>query len=126
MKPLLWAVAGGAAVGVVLATRRAQAQTKPSSTTQTYGEIVRVPLAVPDGWRRVTSSEVAALPELGIAANALRNMPGFTSLPYGTIAPFIGSDGRMYATWVEQHYHEPGGPVQPWGLHHGVTLLTAA
>jgi hypothetical protein len=45
-------------------------------------------------------------------------------MQYGTLSPFTASDGKTYATWVEQHYHEPGGAVKPWGLHHGVTLLT--
>jgi hypothetical protein len=47
-------------------------------------------------------------------------------MPYGTLTPFAASDGNTYATWVEQHYHEPGGAAKPWGLHHGVTLLAQA
>jgi hypothetical protein len=88
-----------------------------------YGETQKVPMAVPAGWRRVTGSEVSALPELRTKASDLRNTAGFTSMAYGTLTPFTASDGNTYATWIEQHYHEPGGPVKPWGLHHGVTLL---
>jgi hypothetical protein len=51
------------------------------------------------------------------------NTPGFASMPYGSLFPFVASNGGTYATWVEQHYHEPGGALQPWGLHHGVTVL---
>ena len=94
---------------------------KPKTT---YGETTRVLLMVPAGWRRVTDAEIAALPELGTQANALRNVPGFTSMSYGTLAPFVASNGKTYATWIEQHYHEPDGVVKPWGLHHGVTVLT--
>lgn len=89
----------------------------------TYGETQKVSLSVPSGWRRATSAEVSALPELSAQANALVNTSGFTSMQYGTLAPFTASNGRTYATWIEQHFHEPGGSVRPWGLHHGVTLL---
>jgi len=80
---------------------------------------VRVTLPVPSGWSRIAGGDA----ELSAQANALRNTPGFTSMQYGTLTPFVASDGKTYATWIEQHFHEPGGPVQPWGLHHGVTLL---
>ena len=90
---------------------------------QTYGESTRVALAVPAGWRRATGAEVVGSPELLSRARALRDTPGFSTMTYGTLAPFVGSDGRTYATWIEQHFHEPGGPTKPWGLHHGVTLL---
>jgi hypothetical protein len=74
----------------------------------------------------VSNSEVSALPELSAKAVALMNTPGFTSMQYGTLSPFVASDGKTYATWVEQHFHPPGGSAQPWGLHHGVTLLEKA
>ena len=96
----------------------------PSSPPpQTYGETTKVSLSVPSGWRRATSAEVSALPELSAQASALMNTSGFTSMPYGSLTAFTASDGKTYATWVEQHYHEPGGPTKPWGLHHGVTVL---
>jgi len=126
--PILWiAVGGGALVAfTVLFLTRKRAEVVPPPTPappKTYGETVRVSLPVPSGWRRVTSAEVAELPELGAQANALMYSSGFTSLPYGTLAPFVASNGWTYATWVEQHYHEPGGSAKPWGLHHGVTIL---
>lgn len=129
MKPLVWAAIGGAiTLGIGLLARRASAATSapppapdPTPAPTLYGETTRVALAVPAGWRRVTSAEVT--PELSVQANALLNQPGFTSMSYGTLSPFTASDGRTYAAWVEQHYHEPGGTVTPWGLHHGVTLL---
>lgn len=135
MTPLAWAAAGGAAAFVILLVRRASAggtsaptsiapqSAEPAPTPIMYGETQRVPLAVPSGWRRATSADVAAVPELRDKANALRATPGFTSMAYGTLTPFVASDGNTYATWVEQHYHEPGGPVKPWGYHHGVTIL---
>ena len=119
MKPRWWwAIGGGVAAGVVLLATRREQQTM-------YGETKQTPVAVPDGWRRATNAEVAALPELAHQAVELRNSIGFTALPYGTLNPFTASNGQTYATWVEQHYHEPGGPVKPWGYHHGVTVLAA-
>jgi hypothetical protein len=126
-RPLLWVAVAGVATTVFLITRKTKAAPVLPTTPppQTYGESTRVALAVPAGWRRATNSDVAALPELGTRANALRSTPGFTSMAYGTLAPFVASNGVMYATWVEQHYHEPGGAAKPWGLHHGVTLLVS-
>jgi hypothetical protein len=66
---------------------------------------------------------VSALPELRVNASELRSSPGFINIPYGTLIPFIATDGKMYALWIEQHYHEPGGSVRPWGYHKGVTVL---
>lgn len=124
-KPRLWPFAVGAAVvgGIVLLARRARGAEPTGASNVTYGESKRVVLEVPAGWRRVTSAEVRAVPELTTQAVALRSREGFSSLPYGTLYPFWAGDGKLYATWVEQHYHEPGGAVKPWGLHHGVTLL---
>lgn len=127
MTPLLWVVAGGVAGGLLLLARSAKATPKTTAAPQpveppmTFGESKIVSLAVPSGWRRVTNAEVS--PELRAQADALRNTSGFKTMPYGTFAPFT-SGGKTYATWIEQHFHEPGGAAKPWGLHHGVTLLT--
>lgn len=119
MKAIVWGLAALGVVGVALIVKKARgAERAPESI---YGEQTRVALVVPAGWRRVSSSEVAALPELRAHASAL--LPTIAALPYGTLTPFVASDGRTYATWVEQHYHEPGGSAQPWGYHHGVTIL---
>lgn len=126
MTPLLWVVAGGVVGGILLLAKTAK--TTPKSTTppqpleppMTFGETKKVALTVPSGWRRVRNAEVT--PEIRAQADALRNTSGFKTMPYGAFAPFT-SDGKTYATWIEQHHHEPGGPAKPWGLHHGVTLL---
>ena len=131
MKPLLWAaIAGACALGAGLFARKVFTASpvpppapEPTPAPTLYGEAIRVALAVPAGWRRVTSAEVSALPELAAVASMLRSTPGFTSMPYGTLAPFVASNGQTYATWIEQHYHPPGGDAQPWGYHHGVTVL---
>ena len=124
MKPLLWLSIGSAVVGaVVLLLSKERTGDVPSPPARTYGEPTRVTLPVPSGWRRTTNAEVSTLPELASQANSVMNTQGFTSTPYGTLAPFVASNGKTYATWIEQHYHPPGGAAQPWGLHHGVTVL---
>lgn len=128
MKPLAWLVGGAAvtAMGLLLLKKRTEVDTPPSIPSVppvSYGETTKVTLAVPAGWRRATNAEVSALPELGSQAGALMNTPGFTSMTYGSLAPFTASNGNVYATWIEQHFHEPGGTAKPWGLHHGVTIL---
>jgi len=126
MNKLLWFSIGSAVVGtaLLLTGKRPARKDLPGPAPQ-YGEAVAVDLPVPSGWRRATNSEVSTLPELQVAANALRNTPGFSSMVYGTLTPLVASDGKTYATWIEQHYHPPGGPAQPWGLHHGVTILAS-
>lgn len=126
MKPLLWLMIGGTAAvaaGMLVFGQKDKAQLPSREPEPTFGETVRVTLDVPAGWRRMTNAEVSALPELRARANALFNTPGFQTMQYGTLDSFTASDGKTYATWIEQHYHEPGGPLWPWGLHHGVTLL---
>lgn len=120
--------AAAASVSIFLFTRETKARellpTPAPPLSPTYGESNVVALSVPSGWRRTTNAEVAAVPDLAFHAQAVRSMPGFTSMQYGTLNPFTGGDGRTYATWIEQHFHPPGGAAQPWGYHHGVTLLT--
>lgn len=128
MKTLAWVAVGGAAVtavGLLLLKKRTEVSV-PSVPPVSYGETKKVALAVPSGWRRATSAEVSALPELASYASSLMNAPGFTSMTYGTLTPFTASDGNTYATWIEQHFHTPGGAAKPWGLHHGVTILAQA
>lgn len=123
MKFLWLALGGGAAASLFFLTKKAKAAESSAMPTITYGETKKVALAVPAGWRRATNTEVTAVPDLVTSAKTLRNAPGFTSMTYGTLTPFTASDGKTYATWIEQHFHEPGGSMKPWGLHHGVTLL---
>ena len=42
----------------------------------------------------------------------------------GTEVPFE-IDGRAYVARIEEHYHEPGGQLRPWGHHRGVTVYRA-
>jgi len=117
------ALGAGALVSLFLFARRARSAPAPTPPLSTYGETERVAQLVPVGWRRVSSAEVATVPDLVVRANALRRTPGFASMPYGTLSPFVASNKRIYATWIEQHYHPPEGPIRPWGYHRGVTIL---
>jgi putative peptidoglycan binding protein len=42
--------------------------------------------------------------------------------PYGSEYPF-DVEGCRYVARLEQHYHEPGGPLRPWGYHPGISLF---
>ena len=44
--------------------------------------------------------------------------------PLGSEFPFLDGDRPIIAR-LEQHYHEPGGPMRPWGYHTGVSLFVA-
>jgi hypothetical protein len=81
------------------------------------GGEARHPVAVPGGWRRATGAEAG--PYVGAAQSILS---AHYADPYGTVIPIDADTAAM----VEQHCHEPGGPVKPWGYHHGITLLKAA
>ncbi len=90
----------------------------PSGT----GEWIVTPAAPPAGFRRVLGSEVT--PELTAKAKEILKSHG--QEPIGTTVPFQASDGKQYLGVIEQHYHEPGGPLKPWGPHHGVSLFVEA
>lgn len=107
-----------ASAAAALPDRGAPLPSAPPPGTSTEAQIIT---PFPAGYRRLKDAEVT--PELLAKARAVRSSSGFTSLAYGTTMPFTGSDGAAYAVLVEQHFHEPGGPVKPWGFHHGVTLL---
>lgn len=113
------ALSGGAAPPADTSTAPApsDAGAQPDAPV-TYGE-QQVTTPFPTGYRRLQQSEVT--PDLAAKATSIRNSPGFTSMQYGTVIPIGGPTAAL----VEQHYHEPLGPVKPWGFHHGVTLIQA-
>ncbi len=37
----------------------------------------------------------------------------------------IEHEGRSVVARFEQHFHEIGGPLKPWGFHKGITLYAA-
>ena len=74
-------------------------------------------IPMPAGWRRMSGEEVGP-EESAFAKAALRTKgtPGNQQL--GTM-----TDGTEVMALTEWHYHQPQGPVRPWGWHHGITLL---
>lgn len=64
----------------------------------------------PAGYRRAGGKDVITDRMLYEARSALRN-------PIGTLLPFDG-----WAIQIEWHFHEPEGPVRPWGWHKGATI----
>jgi hypothetical protein len=44
--------------------------------------------------------------------------------PVGTQVE-VDVDGKHVFARIERHYHPEGGPVKPWGFHHGVSLFCA-
>jgi hypothetical protein len=109
--------------GVALARRREPGDdldvepTGPCCGEPVCGNQSRQPVAVPGGWRRMSGAE--ATPYASAARGVLSSHSGAS---YGTLVPLDAGVAAM----VEQHCHEPGGPVKPWGYHRGVTLLAAA
>jgi hypothetical protein len=41
---------------------------------------------------------------------------------FGTEIPFE-IEGKRYVGRIERHYHPEGGPLKPWGFHHGCSLF---
>jgi hypothetical protein len=74
--------------------------------------------SVPPGYRRLKQQEVT--PDLSQKAKDILREHGRD--PYGTQVPFEVA-GTNYMGVIEQHYHEPGGSLKPWGYHHGVSLF---
>lgn len=70
----------------------------------------------PAEYRRAKTAEVTPLGQ----ARARELVFGDSKL--GDFVRF-SDNGREYAIIIEPHYHEPGGPVKPWGVHKGATLL---
>ena len=38
----------------------------------------------------------------------------------------LEAEGKSFVARFEQHFHEWGGPVKPWGPHKGITLYAAS
>jgi peptidoglycan L-alanyl-D-glutamate endopeptidase CwlK len=68
--------------------------------------------------RRITGTEVTP----AITAAAKRIISEHFRDPFGTEVEF-DADGKQYVARIEEHYHEPGGPIKPWGHHPGVSVF---
>jgi peptidoglycan hydrolase-like protein with peptidoglycan-binding domain len=71
-------------------------------------------------FRRMRDAEVAP----ALAAEAKHLLALHHAAPYGSEYLFP-LDGHRYLARLEQHYHEPGGPLKPWGYHSGISLFVA-
>lgn len=65
------------------------------------------------GYVRMKSSEVPA--------SIRPRLPPLLAGTLGTVTK-LPTEGRDIAAIIEPHFHEPGGPVKPWGWHKGVSL----
>lgn len=72
-------------------------------------------------FRRMRDADVTP----ALTAEAKRLLALHHTEPYGSEYPFA-LDGRRYLARLEEHYHEPGGPLRPWGYHPGISLFVAA
>jgi hypothetical protein len=81
-----------------------------------------------NGMRRLKQAEVTKeLTQFAIETRRVHLAPS-VSKPIGTVIPsgiFLASGEEVVAV-IEEHYHEPGGPVKPWGKHKGVSLFARA
>lgn len=113
-KVLIW-VLGSASVGglALFLTRRAAEVNLDQPVVND-----KVQTQTPEGFRRVKQAEVTP-PLTEIAKQVLA---AFGKSPLGTQVPFTYQNADMMAI-IEQHYHEPGGPLKPWGPHKGVSLF---
>jgi hypothetical protein len=118
--------------GIMLALKKAGDAASASAQSSTgppagaidpsgQGEWIVTPATVPAGFRRVLGSEVT--PELTTQAKRILKEHGAD--PIGTTVPFE-SNAKQFLGVIEMHYHEPGGPLKPWGPHHGVSLFVEA
>jgi hypothetical protein len=48
----------------------------------------------------------------------------FDSSPVGSEI-VLEAEGKSFIARFEEHFHEVGGPVRPWGFHKGITLYAA-
>jgi hypothetical protein len=123
VKPLALVLGLGAVGALFLWARRSSSSSSselPTGAIDPTGEgtWVVAPVAPPAGFRRVLGSEVT--PEL--TAQAKRVLSEHGRDPIGTADAFTVG-GKAYLGIIEQHYHPPGGPLKPWGPHHGVSLF---
>lgn len=85
--------------------------------TKTYGAAQALGFVV---FRRMRDDEVSTFARE--QAKAIRD--AHWKEPLGTEFPFQEGQ-RSFIARLEQHYHEPRGPMRPWGYHTGVSLFVA-
>jgi hypothetical protein len=114
-KTLIW-VLGSASVGGLALFLASKRNSEVNLEQPVVNDAVQT--QVPEGYRRVKQAEVT--PSLTEIAKEV--LAAFGKSPLGTQVPFTYQTADMLAI-IEQHYHEPGGPLKPWGPHKGVSLF---
>jgi hypothetical protein len=73
-------------------------------------------IPIPAGWRRAAQKEVTK-DALAFANWRVKNL--------GQPGDFVTRETPtgVFGALTEWHYHEPNGPLKPWGWHRGVTIL---
>ncbi|HEU4403949.1 MAG TPA: peptidoglycan-binding domain-containing protein [Polyangiaceae bacterium] len=71
-------------------------------------------------FRRLRDAEVTP----ALAAEAKHLLALHHAAPYGSEYP-VEVEGGRYLARLEEHYHEPGGALKPWGYHPGISLFAA-
>lgn len=70
--------------------------------------------------RRCTNEDLTRDPAIITHASAI--LKELYPLPLGSEKSFA-SGGKSYVAVLERHYHEPGGPLKPWGPHKGISVF---
>ena len=79
---------------------------------------------LPAGYRPITESEAKNCPAILKAARTFIDANVRAGKKIGT-TQYMTVDGKDILLTVEPHYHEPGGPVKPWGWHKGCSVSIA-
>jgi hypothetical protein len=93
---------------------------RPTPLTALSSVTSHVPPAAGTPLRRLLKREVSR----AIAKHARRIIDAYAGEPFGTEIPFE-VEGKTYVARFEEHYHEPGGQLRPWGPHPGVSVFVA-
>ena len=124
MKHAEW-IAGGVALAALVLLKR-----PASAIAQTTLEVGPSPLPIDNGTTAPTDFQNFKQPSLpgysrmraaDVPASLLPRLRPLLAAPLGTVTK-LPTEGRDIAAVIEPHFHEPGGPVKPWGWHKGVSL----
>lgn len=70
------------------------------------------------GYHRAKQAETTG--EMTAASSAAVND---IKTKYGNLVHHVSEKGVPFAVAIEEHFHEPGGPVKPWGPHKGGSIF---
>ncbi|HEX7273097.1 MAG TPA: hypothetical protein VF420_13200 [Casimicrobiaceae bacterium] len=110
---ILKLISGGAALVAIASFFRSDEE--PGQTTVLVGfhPPTDQPQA-PDGYERYSGPLDTVIVEQAKAALAQ---------PFGAWIPFTHPTRGEMGVLLEWHYHDPGGPLRPWGWHKGASVF---